>query len=167
MSSDLNAVVSSDGALQRISRFRWQIKWVPRTETCHSQSTTNCTHIKGWVIFWPPSFHRHNDCNRCEFVWNIEYDNVNLLGFSGNILYFMTVWMPVVVNAMIGGELRHFTDVFADWHSMQVIMTIRIYAMYQGSKKILVFLIVVLLLCTTAFAVIAAMGNTDASGCKF
>lgn len=64
-----------------------------------------------------------------------------------NILYFMTVWMPVVVNAMIG-----------------VIMTIRIYAMYQGSKKILVFLIVVLLLCTTAFAVIAAMGNTNASG---
>lgn len=59
----------------------------------------------------------------------------------------MTLWTPVVVNAMIG-----------------VIMTIRIHAMYQGSKKILVFLIVVLLLCMTANGVIAAMGNINASG---
>jgi hypothetical protein len=64
-----------------------------------------------------------------------------------NILYFMTVWMPVVVNAMLG-----------------VIMMIRIHAMYQGSKKILVFLIVLLLLCMIAFIVIVALGNLNASG---
>ncbi|KIK40694.1 hypothetical protein CY34DRAFT_253645 [Suillus luteus UH-Slu-Lm8-n1] len=72
---------------------------------------------------------------------------VSMTDKVSNILYFMTVWTPVIVNAIIG-----------------VIMTIRIHAMYQGSKKILVFLIVILLLCTTAIAVIAAMGNINASG---
>ncbi|KIK46006.1 hypothetical protein CY34DRAFT_463206 [Suillus luteus UH-Slu-Lm8-n1] len=72
---------------------------------------------------------------------------VSMTDKVSNILYFITVWTPVVVNAMLG-----------------VIMMIRIYAMYQGSKKILVFLIVVLLLCTTAIAVVAAMGNINASG---
>jgi hypothetical protein len=49
---------------------------------------------------------------------------------------------------------------------MQVIMMIRIYAMYQGSKKILVFLTVVLLLCTIALIAIVAIGNINASGGK-
>lgn len=58
----------------------------------------------------------------------------------------MQVWIPVVVNAILG-----------------VIMMTRIHAMYQGSKKILIFLGVVLLACTIASAVMTGIGNIGAS----
>ncbi|KAG2036612.1 hypothetical protein BDR03DRAFT_446692 [Suillus americanus] len=58
------------------------------------------------------------------------------------ILYFIWTWTPVVVNAMLG-----------------VIMTIRIRAMYQQSKKMLVFLVVALLASTVASGVITVMAN--------
>lgn len=73
-------------------------------------------------------FFQHNDCNSCD------------------VLYFMQVWIPVVVNAMLG-----------------VIMMIRIHAMYQGSKEMLIFLGVVLLLCTITSGVMTGIGNVGAS----
>ncbi|KAG2032760.1 hypothetical protein BDR03DRAFT_1014911 [Suillus americanus] len=79
-------------------------------------------------------------CVRCA---GILYSAVYILG---NTLYFMQIWIPVVVNAMLG-----------------VIMTIRIHAMYQGSKKMLIFLGVVLLLCTIASGVMTGIGNIRAS----
>ncbi|KAG1906154.1 uncharacterized protein F5891DRAFT_1004308 [Suillus fuscotomentosus] len=70
-----------------------------------------------------------------------------MTGFSGNILWFMLVWTSLIINAMLG-----------------VIMATRIHAMYQGSKRILIFLIVVLLACTIASMVMAVIGNIGASG---
>jgi hypothetical protein len=54
----------------------------------------------------------------------------------------MMAWTPVVVNAMLG-----------------VIMVIRIHAMYQRSKRILVFLVVVLSASTIASGVIVVVAN--------
>lgn len=71
---------------------------------------------------------------------------VSITDVDCNILYFMQVWIPVVVNAMLG-----------------VIMTTRIHAMYQGSKKMLVFLGVVLLTCTITSGVMTGIGNIRAS----
>ncbi|KAG2342701.1 hypothetical protein BDR05DRAFT_340314 [Suillus weaverae] len=45
-----------------------------------------------------------------------------------------------------------------------VIMTTRIYAMYQGSKRILIFLLVVLLACTITSVVMTVIGNIGVSG---
>ncbi|KAG2060030.1 hypothetical protein BDR06DRAFT_1017493 [Suillus hirtellus] len=59
----------------------------------------------------------------------------------------MLVWTSLIINAMLG-----------------VIMATRIYAMYQGSKRILIFLIVVLLACTIASVVMTLIGNIGASG---
>ncbi|KAG1862301.1 hypothetical protein F4604DRAFT_1683955 [Suillus subluteus] len=47
------------------------------------------------------------------------------------IVWYIQMWTPFIVNAMLG-----------------VIMIARIYAMYQGSKKLLIFLVVALLTCT-------------------
>jgi hypothetical protein len=49
---------------------------------------------------------------------------------------------------------------------MQVIMMTRIYAMYQQSKPILIFLTVALLASTITSAVILGMGNIGISGGK-
>jgi hypothetical protein len=49
---------------------------------------------------------------------------------------------------------------------MQVIMMIRIHAMYQRSKKMLVFLIVVLLACTITSVIIMVMANIGVSAGK-
>ncbi|KAG2060010.1 hypothetical protein BDR06DRAFT_1003062 [Suillus hirtellus] len=70
-----------------------------------------------------------------------------MTGFSGNILWFMLAWTSLIINAMLG-----------------VIMATRIYAMYQGSKRILIFLIVALLACTIASVVMTSIGNIGASG---
>ncbi|KAG2144144.1 uncharacterized protein EDB93DRAFT_1251742 [Suillus bovinus] len=43
-------------------------------------------------------------------------------------------------------------------------MTTRIYAMYQGSKRILILLLVVLLACTIASVVMTVIGNIGVSG---
>ncbi|KAG1880792.1 hypothetical protein F4604DRAFT_1747929 [Suillus subluteus] len=58
------------------------------------------------------------------------------------VFYFIWTWTPVVVNAMLG-----------------VIMTIRIRAMYQQSKKMLVFLVVTLLASTVASSAMTVMAN--------
>ncbi|KAG1784585.1 uncharacterized protein HD556DRAFT_211122 [Suillus plorans] len=90
-------------------------------------------------------------CVRCiGILYSIVYI-VGNLPFSitdvvGNIFYFMQVWIPVVVNAMLG-----------------VIMMTRIHAMYQGSKIMLVFLGAVLLTCTIATVVMTGIGNIKAS----
>ncbi|KAG2032782.1 hypothetical protein BDR03DRAFT_735615 [Suillus americanus] len=55
---------------------------------------------------------------------------------------YIQIWSPVIVNAMLG-----------------VIMIARIYAMYQGSKKLLVFLVVALLACTITSGVMVIIEN--------
>ncbi|KAG2048638.1 hypothetical protein BDR06DRAFT_754405 [Suillus hirtellus] len=68
----------------------------------------------------------------------------------GSIVYFMWIWMPVVVNAMLG-----------------VIIMIQIYAMYGRSKKMLVFLIVVLLASTISSGVMTVVGHAGVSAGEF
>ncbi|KIK42935.1 hypothetical protein CY34DRAFT_804340 [Suillus luteus UH-Slu-Lm8-n1] len=75
---------------------------------------------------------------------NIPISNTDL---GGTILWFMYVWTPVVVNCMLA-----------------VIMLVRIHAMYQRSKKMLIFLVALLLASTIASTVITAMGNIGVSG---
>ncbi|KAG1885382.1 hypothetical protein F4604DRAFT_1951634 [Suillus subluteus] len=55
---------------------------------------------------------------------------------------YIQIWSPVIVNAMLG-----------------VIMIARIYAMYQGSKKLLIFLVVALLACTITSGVMMIIEN--------
>lgn len=75
------------------------------------------------------------------------YLPVSMTDAGCNIIYFVQAWMPIVVNACLG-----------------VIMMTRIHAMYQGSKKILVFLIVVLLASTIASGIMMVMANLTAVG---
>ncbi|KAG0698863.1 hypothetical protein DFH29DRAFT_80143 [Suillus ampliporus] len=67
---------------------------------------------------------------------------VSITDLVGAIIYFIMAWMPVVVNAMLG-----------------VIMMNRIHAMYQGSRMIFIFLVMVLLASTIASGVMTVMGN--------
>ncbi|KAG2113444.1 uncharacterized protein F5147DRAFT_770655 [Suillus discolor] len=66
------------------------------------------------------------------------------------IIYFISVWMPVVVNAMLG-----------------VIMMIRIYAMYGRPKKLLAFLVVILLASTIFSGVMTVMAHIGVSAEEF
>ncbi|KAG2097055.1 uncharacterized protein F5147DRAFT_374261 [Suillus discolor] len=64
----------------------------------------------------------------------------------GTIIWFIQTWTPVIVNAMLG-----------------IIMIARINAMYQRSKKLLIFL-VVLLGSTITSGVLTVIGNLGVSG---
>ncbi|KAG2346250.1 hypothetical protein BDR05DRAFT_1057871 [Suillus weaverae] len=76
-------------------------------------------------------------------LWNLP---VSMTDAVGLIVYFISTWTPVVVNAILG-----------------VIMMFRIHAMYQRSKRILIFLVVVLLASTIASSVITVMANIGVS----
>jgi hypothetical protein len=62
------------------------------------------------------------------------------------ILWYIQAWDPVIVNAMLG-----------------VIMIARLNAMYQGSKKLLIFLVVTLLASTIASGVMIVISNLGVS----
>ncbi|KAG0693104.1 hypothetical protein DFH29DRAFT_1084386 [Suillus ampliporus] len=91
-------------------------------------------------------------CVRCLGVLFSVVNGLWSLPFSitddvSTILYFTWTWMPVVVNVMLG-----------------VIMLIRIHAMYQQSRMMLIFLTVVLLTATIASGVITVIANIGVSG---
>ncbi|KAG1886642.1 hypothetical protein F4604DRAFT_1281564 [Suillus subluteus] len=73
-------------------------------------------------------------------LWNIPVLMTDVVGL---ILYFIWTLIPVVVNAMLG-----------------VIMLIRIHAMYGRSKKMLIFLVTVLLASTITSVITTVMSNT-------
>ncbi|KAG1769064.1 hypothetical protein EV702DRAFT_1203046 [Suillus placidus] len=75
-------------------------------------------------------------------LYYVEHNDCN----SCLIVHFISTWTPVVVNAMLG-----------------VIMMFRIRAMYRGSKKILIFLVLVLLASTIASGVLKVMSNIGVS----
>ncbi|KAG2124059.1 hypothetical protein DEU56DRAFT_41062 [Suillus clintonianus] len=77
-------------------------------------------------------------------LWLLSVPITNVVG---NIFYFTMIWVPVVVNAMLG-----------------VIMMTRIHAMYGRSNKILIFLALLLLVSTIATGVMAVIGNLGYSG---
>ncbi|KAG2032797.1 hypothetical protein BDR03DRAFT_1094744 [Suillus americanus] len=58
------------------------------------------------------------------------------------IIWYVGTWVPVIVNAMLG-----------------VTMIARIHAMYQGSKKLLIFMVVTLLACTITSGVMVTIEN--------
>ncbi|KAG2346203.1 hypothetical protein BDR05DRAFT_1057833 [Suillus weaverae] len=80
-------------------------------------------------------------------LWYLPVSMTDTVGLT---LYFILTWIPVVVNAMLG-----------------VIIMIRIHAMYRRSKKMLIFLVVVLLASTIASGVITAMANVGVSAEEF
>lgn len=85
--------------------------------------------------------------------------------FSGAILWFTLVWMTVVVNAMLGGELFS-CGILLILTNMQVVMMTRIHAMYGRSKRMLIFLIVVLMASTITGGVMVIVAGIGVSGGK-
>ncbi|KAG0700554.1 hypothetical protein DFH29DRAFT_617601 [Suillus ampliporus] len=111
----------------------------------------------------------------CVRYLGILFSVVQILGnlpFSitdqvSTIIYFTEAWIPVAVNAMLGGELLSCGAsliLSLLTYIMQVIMIVRIHAMYQQSRKILIFLVVVLLASTIASGVMTVIANIDVSG---
>jgi predicted RND superfamily exporter protein len=49
---------------------------------------------------------------------------------------------------------------------MQVVMIVRLYAMYQQSRKMLIFLVVIFMAITITFGVMGAIGGSHASARK-
>jgi hypothetical protein len=91
----------------------------------------------------------------CEFIWSIHPSDAHpVMCFPGNVLYDLRNWMSVVANAMLGGELLMTHDSL-DWNIIQVILIVRLHAMYQQSKKMLIFLVLVFSSVTVTCAVVA------------
>ncbi|KAG1779122.1 hypothetical protein EV702DRAFT_1044072 [Suillus placidus] len=86
--------------------------------------------------------------NRCRVSgvlnrWSMEYNSCN----SCKTMYIVMSWMIVVVNFLLG-----------------VIMIARLYAMYQRSRKMLIFLIVIFLTVTIVSRVIITLANNKIVG---
>ncbi|KAG1862310.1 hypothetical protein F4604DRAFT_1071414 [Suillus subluteus] len=71
---------------------------------------------------------------------------VSITNVVGTIIWYVGTWTPVIVNAMLG-----------------VTMIARINAMYLGSRKLLISLVVALLACTIASGVMVVIGNLTVS----
>ncbi|KAG2357143.1 hypothetical protein BDR07DRAFT_1421208 [Suillus spraguei] len=69
-----------------------------------------------------------------------------LTGFSGRIIWYVGTWVPVIINAMLG-----------------VAMIARLNAMYQGSKRLLIILVITLLACTIISGVTVVIENSRIS----
>ncbi|KAG1793592.1 uncharacterized protein HD556DRAFT_461956 [Suillus plorans] len=80
-------------------------------------------------------------------VYILANFQVSITDSVSNTIWFIQAWTPVIINTMLG-----------------VIMTTRIHAMYQGSRRILIFLLVVLLACTITSVVMTVIGNVGVSG---
>lgn len=78
-------------------------------------------------------------------------------------------WMNVAVVAMIGSELRYCNTsaMWFYWIIVQVIMIARLYAMYQGSRKMLIFLVVVFVAVKSVTLVMTIISMTHISEGKF
>jgi ABC-type transport system involved in cytochrome c biogenesis permease component len=65
-----------------------------------------------------------------------------------------------VVSYCCGTDDAALTDI------MQVVMIARLYAMYQRSRKMLIFLVVIFMVITITFGVMGAIGSSSASASK-
>ncbi|KAG1855955.1 hypothetical protein F4604DRAFT_1219300 [Suillus subluteus] len=75
---------------------------------------------------------------------------VSITDVVRTMIWYIGIWTPVIVNGLLG-----------------VTMIARINAMYHGSKKLLIFLVVTLLACTIASGVMVVIENLDFSARKF
>jgi hypothetical protein len=76
------------------------------------------------------------------------------------------IWTPVVAVVILGGEFLICNSFDLNEATFTVVMIIRIHAMYLGSKKILVFLVVSLLLTAIATGVLLAKVQSDTQSGK-
>jgi hypothetical protein len=91
-------------------------------------------------------------CVRCigllfsviSILWNFPTISVTDVGCI--ILWYIQAWIPIVINVVLG-----------------VIMIARINAMYRGSKKLLIFLVIALLACTINSVVLMVIGSRGVS----
>jgi hypothetical protein len=68
--------------------------------------------------------------------------------------------MPLVVVVILGGKFPRCSTSNSIQTQRKVVMIIRLYAMYQGSKKILAFLIAILLVLTITTGVLLAIAES-------
>jgi hypothetical protein len=66
----------------------------------------------------------------------------------------MQDWMPIFIFVILGGKLLNCSNSDLTKISCEVVMIFRLHAMYQGSRKILVFLVAILLVLTIATGVL-------------
>ncbi|KAG2097054.1 uncharacterized protein F5147DRAFT_839898 [Suillus discolor] len=71
---------------------------------------------------------------------------VSIIDVVGTMIWYIGIWTPVIVNTMLG-----------------VTMIARINAMYQGSKRLFILLVVALLACTIASVVMVVIANLGVS----
>jgi len=80
-------------------------------------------------------------------------------------MFIVWYWARVLIFAMLWGELvtRETSD-WLNWNMLQVIIITRLHAMYQRSRKILIFLIITFLADNIFNGVVAAMTTIYTSG---
>ena len=79
--------------------------------------------------------------------------------FPGTIAIYIASLASIVVNAILGGELLScsMSVLLTYWNNTQVIMITRLHAMYQRSRKMLVFLSVIFLVLQIICVVVAVI----------
>jgi hypothetical protein len=86
----------------------------------------------------------------------------------GVIVFLIWDWMVIAIDSMLGGELLSYraSRCWLDSNNMQVIIIIRLHAMYQRSRKMLLSLSGIFLTLRITSVVMAAVQYTGASGSK-
>lgn len=110
---------------------------------------------------------RINTCDRCKFFFDTSSPPTvfSNQGFLGNIMVFAPMWISFVVNTMLNGELPSYSTSSVSI-IIQVIVMVRLYAMYQRSRKMFIFLVLIFLVLTITCGVIAAIKSHRLYGGK-
>lgn len=75
-------------------------------------------------------------------------------------MWYIQDWMPFLVIVILGGKFPKCSTSYSIQTLRKVVMVIRLHAMYQGSKKILAFLITILLALTITTGVLLAIAES-------
>jgi hypothetical protein len=106
-------------------------------------------------------------CNRCEFVWSGCYPKLVTDCICQALLYMsygtgQVFWyLQCCLVSLALAKTRWY---WLDWNMLQVIMITRLHAMYQRSRKILIFLIVTFLADNIFNGVVTVMTTMYTSG---
>ncbi|KAG2124231.1 hypothetical protein DEU56DRAFT_917104 [Suillus clintonianus] len=145
------AVVVYDWALTFTQEFEliWRQRWSFMTilYVCVRYIGILYSLYRLLTIVSPSPDDRHSGYSAPTCDVPIPIQPLSALLHRGNVLYFVHMWIPVVVNAMLG-----------------VILMTRIHAMYGQSRKILIVLAILLLVSTIATGVMTVIGNLGFSG---
>jgi hypothetical protein len=115
------------------------------------------THTQGWVKFWPLNMVQHNDYTGVSRVPDSS-TRWSLIGYFRQYSELRSKLDKCGHGCHAGRWAAKSQWYWLDWKTLQVIMIARLHAMFQGSRTMLIFLVIIFLSVNISCVVLTAIG---------